>query len=181
VDKYGGIDIVFYDDRYTNSDSCGMMLARSLDGGDTWREYLISDRNFKPMPIGGLGQGYQGDNIDLTSSGETLWPVWMDNRTGIYQIWTVPLKFTEISAIGDKEREHPDFELMQNQPNPFHNQTHRVRSTVRVCIITGNILFGRLVADLPLKQHPDPYVRLVLVTVKTVKLSNREFMFTAFG
>ncbi len=166
VDKYGGIDIVFYDDRYTNSDSCGMMLARSLDGGDTWREYLISDRNFKPTPIGGLGQGYQGDNIDLTSSGETLWPVWMDNRTGIYQIWTVPLKFTEISAIGDKEREPPDFELMQNQPNPFHNQTTIGYRLYRSGFVSLQVydLSGQLVADLIHdKQQPGSYsVRLVI-------------------
>lgn len=122
VDQYGGIDIIYYDDRFTSSDSSGVMLARSLDGGNTWHEYLISDRNFKPRTIGGLGQGYQGDNIDLTSTGERILPVWMDNRTGVYQIWTVPVSFSDVSSEQEPLSELY-FNLFQNQPNPFTDQT----------------------------------------------------------
>jgi len=58
----------------------------------------ISDKNFKPLPIGGLGQGYQGDNISITSSNNKLWPVWMDNRTGTYQIWTVQIDISSVDV-----------------------------------------------------------------------------------
>ncbi|MBK7267562.1 MAG: exo-alpha-sialidase [Ignavibacteriales bacterium] len=91
VDEYGGINVIFYDDRATTSDSAGVFLARSLDNGDTWTEYEISDKNFEPTPIGGLGQGYQGDNISIVYSNNTLHPFWMDNRTGIYQIQSVKI------------------------------------------------------------------------------------------
>ena len=37
-----------------------------IDGGVTWRDVQINDHNFKPTPIGGFGQGYQGDNICLS-------------------------------------------------------------------------------------------------------------------
>lgn len=121
VDKYGGVDIIFYDDRYTTDDSTGVTLARSTDGGNTWKEFEISDHNFKPTAIGGLGQGYQGDNIDITSTTTKLWPVWMGNSTGIYQIWTVPISFSSIDAI--YEDGHSDFELEQNFPNPFSTFT----------------------------------------------------------
>ncbi|NQV02124.1 MAG: T9SS type A sorting domain-containing protein, partial [Bacteroidia bacterium] len=77
-------------------------------------EYELSDHNFKPTPIGGLGQGYQGDNIDLTSTDSTLWPVWMDNSTGIYQIWTSPVKFSVIQGMDDEPAVF-DFRLF---PNP---------------------------------------------------------------
>jgi len=96
VDDFGGVNVLFYDDRNTTSDSTGVFLARSTNGGDTWVEFQVSDHNFKPQPIGGLGQGYQGDNIGLTSVDSTLWPVWMDNSTGIYQIWTCP---TALSSL----------------------------------------------------------------------------------
>jgi hypothetical protein len=122
VDKFGGLNVLFYDDRNTTSDSTGVFLARSDDGGDTWREFEISDHNFKPIPIGGLGQGYQGDNISITSSNEKLFPVWMDNSTGIYQIWTVPI---EISSV-DVENETllpSEYSLNQNYPNPFNPST----------------------------------------------------------
>jgi hypothetical protein len=124
VDKYGGVNVIFYDDRNTTSDSTGVFLARSDDGGNTWREFEISDHNFKPVPLAGLQQGYQGDNIDITSANEKLWPVWMDNSTGVYQIWTAPI---EISSVGvdDRNDQLPlAFELKQNYPNPFNPSTN---------------------------------------------------------
>ncbi|HSN50563.1 MAG TPA: sialidase family protein, partial [Bacteroidales bacterium] len=68
VDRTGAINVLFYDDRNTTNDSAGVFLARSTDGGDTWREFEICDHHFRPAPIGGLGQGYQGDNIDISST-----------------------------------------------------------------------------------------------------------------
>ena len=89
-----------------------------------WNEYEISDHNFKPIAIGGLGQGYMGDNIDITSVGNKLFPVWMDNSTGIYQIWSVPI---EILSVGVENENYPsmamDFKLKQNYPNPFNPNT----------------------------------------------------------
>jgi hypothetical protein len=122
VDKQGGLNVIFYDDRNTTSDSSGVFLARSEDGGNNWREFEISDKNFKPLPIGGLGQGYQGDNISITSGNNRLWPMWMDNRTGVYQIWTVPI---EISSVDVEQTPEivSEFRLEQNYPNPFNPST----------------------------------------------------------
>jgi hypothetical protein len=119
VDKFGAINIIFYDDRNTTSDSAGVFLARSVDGGDTWTEYEISDHNFKPAAVGGLGQGYQGDNIGITSSENILWPVWMDNSSGIYQVWTVPIDLTALD-VEENENTASEFMLYQNYPNPFN-------------------------------------------------------------
>lgn len=124
VDGYGGVNVIFYDDRNTTNDSTGVFLARSLDGGNNWMEMEISDHHFKPAPIGGLGQGYQGDNIDITSNDSTLFPVWMDNSTGTYQIWTGPLNFTEVNSVNENYSKGHAFNLQQNTPNPFNNSTH---------------------------------------------------------
>jgi hypothetical protein len=122
IDRFGSINIVFYDDRNTTSDSTGVFLARSEDGGDTWKEWEVSDHNFKPVPIGGLGQGYQGDNIDMTSTGTHLWPVWMDNSSGVYQVWTAPIDFSTVNNIHDPGIP-PIVEFMQTHPNPFSGFT----------------------------------------------------------
>jgi len=123
VDQYGSVNIIFYDDRNTTIDSAGVFLARSKDGGNSWIEFEISDHNYKPEPIGGLGQGYQGDNIGITSNDSTLWPVWMDNSTGIYQIWTAPLDFSSINAVEENRYTFSGLTLKQNVPNPFHSST----------------------------------------------------------
>ncbi|HEY6436732.1 MAG TPA: T9SS type A sorting domain-containing protein, partial [Ignavibacteriaceae bacterium] len=122
VDKTGGLNVIFYDDRNTTSDSTGVFLARSEDGGNNWKEFEISDKNFKPQPLGGLGQGYQGDNISITSSNGKLWPVWMDNRTGTYQIWTVPIELSLVN-VDEFSGTVSDFRLEQNYPNPFNPRT----------------------------------------------------------
>ncbi|MCF8397875.1 MAG: exo-alpha-sialidase [Bacteroidales bacterium] len=120
VDKFGAVNVLFYDDRNTTSDSTGVFLARSTDGGDTWKEYEISDHNFKPNSIGGLGQGYQGDNIDLTSNDEKIFPVWMDNSSGIYQIWTAPVDFSVIGGVNDISSTETEISVF---PNPFSQET----------------------------------------------------------
>jgi len=122
IDKFGAVNVIFYDDRNTSNDSSGVFLARSTDGGDSWTEFEISDHNYKPVPIGGLGQGYQGDNIDITSTSSKLWPVWMDNSTGTYQIWTTPIDFSTVD-VEDVNVIPLSFELEQNYPNPFNPST----------------------------------------------------------
>jgi hypothetical protein len=123
VDDSGGVNVLYYDDRNTTSDSTGVFLSRSTDGGNTWKDIEMSDHNFKPLPIGGFGQGYQGDNIALISANNKLISSWMDNSTGVYQLWSV---IVDISSLGIKRigTNIPDgFELKQNYPNPFNPTT----------------------------------------------------------
>jgi hypothetical protein len=123
VDDGGGVNILYYDDRTTTSDSANVFLSRSTDGGTSWSDYRVGNRNFRPTPIGGLGQGYQGDNISMTSLGDSLWPVWMDNSSGIYQIWTCPIRISSLTDVRG-EAAPTDFQLMQNYPNPFNPSTN---------------------------------------------------------
>jgi hypothetical protein len=150
IDKFGAVNIIFYDDRTTTNDSTGVFLARSLDGGTTWKEYEISDHHFEPAPIGGLGQGYQGDVIDLTSNDSKILTVWMDNSTGVYQIWTVPIEFSSLEGIGDKPILSASNGLIYNYPNPFHATTtigYRVLSPGFVTLKVFDV-FGIQVAGL---------------------------------
>jgi hypothetical protein len=121
VDDEGGVNVLYYDDRTTTADSAGVFLSRSSDGGETWEDEEISDHHFRPSPIGGLGQGYQGDTIALTSVGNTLWPLWMDNSSGVYQVWTAGL--VEVDPPDTTRVDPAPFALGQNYPNPFRGST----------------------------------------------------------
>lgn len=89
----GALHLVFYDNRNTTSDSSGVWMASSFDGGLTFENYQISDANFKPKPISGLASGYQGDYIGITASNGKAYPVWADDRTGNYQAWSTIVSF----------------------------------------------------------------------------------------
>ncbi len=149
VDKFGAVNIIFYDDRTTTTDSTGVFLARSTDGGNSWKEYEISDHHFEPKPIGGLGQGYQGDIIDLTSTDSKLWTVWMDNSSGVYQIWTVPIDFVNLEGVDDQEIQANSRGLTRSYPNPFQSQTKigfRIASPGIVSLKVFDVL-GNLIAE----------------------------------
>ncbi len=120
VDDGGGVNVLYYDDRNTTSDSVGVFLSRSIDGGTTWKDFQVSDHNFKPAQIPGMTVGYQGDNIALSSVGNTLHAFWMDNSTGVYQIWSSKIEISTL-AVDEGSFEIPSrFELSQNFPNPFN-------------------------------------------------------------
>lgn len=147
IDKFGGLNILYYDDRLTTSDSTGVFLSRSTDGGITFKDFLISDHNFKPIAIGGLGQGYQGDLIALTSVGRFLIPIWMDNSTGIYQLWTTRVDLNQLVNVENENLSQIEFMLEQNYPNPFNGFTKikfRLRSDSKVRLevidLLGNVI-----------------------------------------
>lgn len=127
IDDNGGVNLLWYDDRGTANDSTEVYMGRSANGGESFSETVISDQAFKPEPIGSLGQGYQGDNIALLSSGNFLVPLWMENSSGKYQIRTVPVQIVASSA--DEKSGPALYELQQNYPNPFNPETN-IRFTV---------------------------------------------------
>ena len=88
VDEYGGVNVVYYDTRnIPTNDSAQIYVSRSVDGGSTWSEILVSDHKFQPKPISGLAGGYQGDYIGITSGNGKIWPYWAEDITGSYQAW----------------------------------------------------------------------------------------------
>lgn len=124
IDKFGALNILYYDDRNTTSDSSGVFLSRSTDGGNTFIDYQISDHNFKPEAIGGLGQGYQGDLIALISVDNYLIPIWMNNSTGTYQLWSARIDINQLVHVENEKLKVSEFRLEQNYPNPFNSQTN---------------------------------------------------------
>jgi hypothetical protein len=94
VDQTSGqLNVVWYDNRNTTSDSTGVFMARSVDGGLTFENFQVSDANFRPKPISGLASGYQGDYIGIAAANNKAYPFWADDRTGNYQAWITEVTF----------------------------------------------------------------------------------------
>lgn len=85
VDKYGGINVVYYDTRNTPTrDSFEVYISRSLDGGLTFKDTLISNHKFhlkQMVPAKWLFAipGYIGTGIGICSTNNKIFPVWFDN------------------------------------------------------------------------------------------------------
>lgn len=141
VDSTGAVNVLYYDDRNTSSDSAEVYMSRSTDGGNTWYDFVVSDRRFQPRKI--FGSGYQGDFICMTSTRNKLFPVWMANYSGKYQIWTTII---DINAIGIQKisSEVPkNFLLSQNYPNPF-NPVTKIRFQVPPSKGSGGMILAHL-------------------------------------
>jgi hypothetical protein len=175
VDEAGGINVIYYDTRNTPSnDSVDVYLSRSTDGGNSWRDILISNNKFYPEPvIGGGGGGNQGDNIGVTSGAGKIWPVWMGKYPGdnVYQTWTAPIDISSIGVTKLSSEVPSSFELMQNYPNPFNPET-KVRYKISK---SGNIslklydLLGRELTTLAEGFHT---AGIYEVTLNTASLKN---------
>ena len=123
VDESGNLDIIYYDDRNTTSDSAAVVIARSANGGDNWKDYAIKNSTFKPKPISGGTSGYQGDHIAILSNDTHLNAFWMADYSGVYQIWSSVIDLTLLGTIDGNSRPPEDFALYQNYPNPFNPST----------------------------------------------------------
>jgi hypothetical protein len=124
VDSTGAIDVLYYDNRNTTSDSLQVYLSRSTDGGNTWVDYQISDKTFAPKTVP-FTNSKMGDFIDIISTRNKLFPVWMADYTssGRFQIW---MRIIDMNSIGVQQistRVPENFILKQNYPNPFNPST----------------------------------------------------------
>ena len=87
----GALSVIFYDDRNVGGNQVETFLAVSMDGGESWEDFKISDVAFTPAGIPGLADNYMGDYIGVTSYNSYVYPVWTDSRNNSFLTYTSPL------------------------------------------------------------------------------------------
>ena len=115
----GYIYVVFYDRRETTEDATDVYLARSTDGGETFKNLKISESSFVPD-----SNYFFGDYIGITALNGNIYPVWMRMDNHVLSIWTALVKESGIATAIKDEKELPsEYKLYQNYPNPFNGST----------------------------------------------------------
>lgn len=151
VDNQGGVNVVFYDNRNYPSvgDSCETFLARSVDGGTTWTNFVVSDHRWKVKGEAGLGN-YMGDYIGITSGNNKVWPFWFDDKTGSMQAWTCQVTLDPVGITHNNNEIPKQYSLEQNFPNPFNPSTSISFSLPKAGVVTLEVYdaSGRKVSTL---------------------------------
>lgn len=122
VNESGTIAIMFMDTRNTaNNQTIEAWLARSVDGGVTFTNELISS---EPSPTNIPGSNVRfGDYIDIDYVGQNIVPVWTDERLGGNNMEIFSAEISELLGIASNNNSPDKFHLGQNYPNPFNPST----------------------------------------------------------
>jgi hypothetical protein len=114
----GWLYAVFYDRRRTTGDETEVSVARSTDGGLTFKNFPVSESSF--IPSAGV---FFGDYITLVALNGMVYPVWTRMDAGRLSVWMARVgdtTATDVVQAGDVPRE---MDLRQNYPNPFNPMT----------------------------------------------------------
>jgi len=92
----GSLAAIFYDDRDVSASELETWCANSIDAGETWEDFRVSDVAFTPSPIPGLASGYMGDYLGIASRDGFVYPTFTDNRSGVTMTYCSPYKFNAL-------------------------------------------------------------------------------------
>ncbi|MEW6773165.1 MAG: sialidase family protein [Bacteroidota bacterium] len=87
----GYLYIIFYDRRSYDNNNTDVYLAISTDGGNTFKNYKLNDKPFKPMPL-----IFFGDYISVAAYNNIIRPVWMELHEFKLSIKTALLSFEKL-------------------------------------------------------------------------------------
>lgn len=88
----GYLACIFYDDRNVSATQAETFVAISMDGGNSWEDFKVSDVAFTPQPIQGMAGGYMGDYLAIAARNNWVYPCWTDNRTGTAMTYVSPIQ-----------------------------------------------------------------------------------------
>ncbi len=115
----GFLYVVFYDRRNTKGDATDVYVARSVDGGETFENFKVSNSSFTPN-----SQVFFGDYINIAAREGRVYPIWMrmvTTKDGTQlSVWISIIDDTPILARDNKPAIFQDLILRQNYPNPFN-------------------------------------------------------------
>lgn len=107
----GHIYIVFYDRRNHEDDYTDVYMARSIDGGESFTNMLLSDSAFLAVDTMEFG-----DYINIAANNGIVRPVWTRFENGVFSIWTALVDYSIWSGI--EETKNSSRSTFNAFPNP---------------------------------------------------------------
>jgi hypothetical protein len=85
----GHLFFVFYDRRNTTGNATDVYAAESIDGGETFNNFKISQSSFTPN-----SNVFFGDYTSIAAFNRKIYPVWMRLDGNTLSVWTAPFSDT---------------------------------------------------------------------------------------
>ncbi len=145
VDQVTGyLWFVFYDRRNYDDNNTEVYMAFSIDGGDTFVNFKVSEEPFLP-----ISSVFFGDYNNVSAHNGIVRPIWTRLHNGSLSVWTAIVD-SLITSTPEYEEPAIPFALEQNYPNPFSESTHfsfKIKSKSEVTLKITDIM-GRDVITL---------------------------------
>ncbi|MBC8487487.1 MAG: T9SS type A sorting domain-containing protein [Bacteroidetes bacterium] len=147
VDQVTGyLWFVWYDRRNYDDDNTDVYMAVSIDGGDTFINFKVSESPF--LPYSGI---FFGDYTNISVHNNIIRPIWTRLHSGQLSILTAIVDpDAVITAVEEELVQIPFAELEPNYPNPFIQSTYISFKLLQTGTVTLEIfdMYGKKVATL---------------------------------
>ncbi len=151
----GVVWVVFYDRRNTSGNATEVYVAKSVDGGESFENFLVSKSSFTPQE-----NVFFGDYINIAARDGMVYPIWMRMDGTSLSVWAAIIKDTTTVGVARTADQPQTFHLAQNYPNPFNQRTRilfslKRPSRARMAIFSaqGEQVAELVDADLPAGNH----------------------------
>jgi hypothetical protein len=140
----GWLWFVFYDRRgFASGDSTDVYMALSRDGGETFKNFKISEQPFKP-----LRSAFFGDYTHITAMNNVVRPIWTAmNSTGQKTIYTALVNIDALRVDTEGSSLAKEISKTSCYPNPVDNQLFvrfdlrsAAKLTLRIYDTTGKLV-----------------------------------------
>ncbi len=113
----GDVYVVFYDRRNYNDNNTDVYIARSVDGGETFQNFMVSETPFLPS-----SSVFFGDYTNITAFDGMVRPIWTRLQNGSLSVLTAIVDIS-VGIEEQKQKTTEPFTVQSNYPNPFKEST----------------------------------------------------------
>lgn len=140
----GYLYFVFYDRRNYSDNNTDVYMAISKDGGETFKNFKISQSPFVPN-----SSVFFGDYTNVTAHNGIVRPIWARLDNYALSVWVALVDTSQIYT-NLEEINTPYASLDQNYPNPFSQETAFSFKLHQSCKVSLKVydMFGREIVSL---------------------------------
>ncbi len=114
----GWLWFVFYDRRSYDDDRTDVYMAVSTDGGETFKNFRVSESPFVPN-----SSFFFGDYTNVTAHNGVVRPIWARLNNGELSIWSALVEPDSVISGINQAAESPLFYMGNPYPNPASAET----------------------------------------------------------